>query len=144
VGPVELVAREVQEDDDLGRGLPEHRRHVQLVRLEHGGRARAVVERAEDARSHVGAGRVRGHLAAEGRGDEPGRRRLAVGAGDEDGAAPAGEGAQRVRRDRESDAAAHDRAGAAAEAAGEPAGETAGPEGGVETDLGEALGVTGR
>ena len=122
LGPVELVAGEVEQRDHPRRGLVDHPGQVVLVDLEHRERRGAGLgQRRGVPGRHVGAERVGGDRAehAERGGGEPGRGGLAVGAGDQRDRAAGGEVRQQVRVDLETDPAADHRAVAASGGPGE-------------------------
>ena len=86
LGPVELVAGEVEQRDHVRLGGLEHLGEVVLVDLQHGERrAAGLGQRGGVPGRHVGAEGVGGDLAehAERGGGEPGGGGLAVGAGDQ-------------------------------------------------------------
>ncbi len=120
VRAIELVTREVQEHDGRTRCRREDPREVDLVHLEHGARCVGPGQRGDQARWHVGAGLVADDRVArrtEPHRDEPGRRGLAVGPGDEGHLAASAQVFEEVRVDPETGPATGDRALAATQPA---------------------------
>ena len=91
VRTVELVPRQVQQDDGSRRGRRQHAGEVDLVHLEDGTPRIGSSERGDMARRHVGAGLVAHDgvaRRAQPHRQQPRRRRLPVGPGDEGHLAP--------------------------------------------------------
>ena len=110
---LEVVAAQVEESDRLRPRRPRDRPEVGLVGLEHGVRRLArSLQRDDEARSHVRAVLVvgGGTQAAHRRGEERGRRALAVAARDERGRAPPCQEPQGIGVELERDRAADDTA----------------------------------
>ena len=85
--PVQLVAGQVEQNDGGGLDGIRHMRHVHFVDLEDRERGVAVSgQRGHQTGVHIRALGVGGHAAqgAQGGRGHPGRRRLAVGPGDDD------------------------------------------------------------
>ena len=114
--PVQLVARQVEQDDDGGFDRVEDVRHVHLVDFQGRQPGPSVGgQRGDQTGVHVGAlgvGGHRSHRAQRGRG-HPGGGGLAVGAGDDDGAPARPELTQNRAVQRHRDQAADHRPGPA-------------------------------
>ena len=122
LGPVELVAGEVEQRDHVRLGRLQHLGEVVLVDLQHRVRGAAGLgQRRGVPGGHVGAEGVGGDPAehADRGGGQPGGGGLAVGAGDERDGAPGRQVRQQVRVDLQPDPTADHRAVATAGGPGE-------------------------
>ena len=134
---VELVAREVEVDEDVGRDVRSDRGHVHFVDFEGGARGPlALHEGGDDAGGHVVAIDVGGDGSGgfEGGADHARRRGLAVRSGDDDGGEGGRQLGEELRGDAQGDLPANHASGSAPEGPGGEAGGGAGRVGHARAD----------